>query len=179
MSNETTPVEAGTPDPVSEETPTETAVEPQGMPEGDVHSDVAVQVTSGGEGEHALSLLASVEHAPVVRVVRAPSSLNCPNPAGLVTVVDADDFVVTGHEESIAAASKGHALHQSHGARRLEPQDWHVVGSVAGTGCQREQHQHLPCAHRPGRSGGDRFRTEGELQSGHSIKTRKLICGSG
>jgi hypothetical protein len=74
------------------------AIDREGMPEGDVHSDVAVQVTSGGEGEHALSLLASVEHAPVVRVVRAPSSLNCPNPAGLVTVTVTDEAAITSVE---------------------------------------------------------------------------------
>ena len=61
------------------------------MPEGDVRTDLVIRITSGGEGEATFSMLAAVEHPPVVTLVRAPSTLACPTPIGQVVVTVADE----------------------------------------------------------------------------------------
>jgi hypothetical protein len=69
-------------------------IDRNGLPEGDVARQFAL--VSSAEGGRQVTAMASIEHPPTVTVVRTTSSLQCPNPAGVVAVTVTDESAITG-----------------------------------------------------------------------------------
>jgi hypothetical protein len=68
-------------------------IDRDGLPEGDIDRDL--DVSTSGEGDAILDVLARVERTPTVSVVRTQSSLACPAPVAPVVVSVADESAIT------------------------------------------------------------------------------------